>query len=111
MTTQAFYQLSTGRINWTLSPGITDQNQLSALQSQGIGMIIIPDGNDANSGIVDISNNQFVLFQASSPIPDLTLQYIAAQINAGIISSSSFHPATIAEMNSQLTSAKMTPVK
>lgn len=109
MTITACYQLATGVITSTLNVGITDAKQIAALEAQGIGILSVPDGTNGGTGM--IVDGAYVPFNAPAPpVPDLLVQYIAAQINSGALAQSAFHPTTIAVMNNMLNTAGMAVV-
>lgn len=111
MTNQAHYNLSTGLITSTLSPGLSDVAQIAALKAAGIGVVTIPDGKDGGSGQIDLATGQYVDYAPRPvPVPDIMVQYIAAQINSGKLSADDFHPQTITLLNSQLSTAKLNTV-
>lgn len=109
--TQAHYSLATGLIMATLSPGIKDTGQIASMNAAGIGVVSIPDGKDGGSGIIDLQTGQYADYAPQpTPIPDIMLQYIAAQINAGSVDVGAFHPKTIANINAQLASVNLATV-
>ncbi len=108
MSTYAFYNTS-GIINWTNSVVPTDQAQIDALTAQGINFILVPDGTNGSTGM--IINGRYVPNNPAAPaIPNILLQYIAAQINNGVVDAGAFHPVTIAQMNEQLAQSNLTAV-
>ena len=112
MPTQAQYQISTGLIQATITgAGITDPNQIAALQAAGIGLAAVPDGANFNTGM--IVNGAYVAYNAppATVVPSATNQLIAALINNGTVPASAFHQATIAQINDGMTQAGLTPIK
>lgn len=108
MTTYGFSNAA-GLIQWTNSAQITDPNQLAALTAQGITQTIIPDGSNGATGM--IINGAYVPNNPSGPaIPDPVLQLIAAQINAGSLDASAFHPITLTNMNIALAAVNMATI-
>lgn len=110
MANYGFYSTSTGIIQSTLNQPLTDVKQIAGLKEQGVGMTELPMGMNGSNGIVDLASGQAVWVQPAPPVPDLLHQYVAAQINAGVLDLSAFHPVTIAMMNQMLSNANMTPV-
>lgn len=111
MTIQAQYSLITGYIKGTSSLSITDVNQIAALRSDGTGLVDIPDGKNNSTGMIDLATGQYFDVAPSIPIPSLLSQYIAAQINAGTLLASAFHPQTLSEINVALSAVNMTQVQ
>lgn len=110
--TQAHYSLSTGLILATISPGLSDANQIAALNASGIGVVSIPDGKDGGSGMIDLATAQYADYAPPPPpVPDIMLQYVAAQINSGSVDVGAFHPKSIAILNAQLDSVNLAIVK
>lgn len=110
MTTQAQYNLSTGLIQATITgKGITDANQISALQTAGIGLVSVPDGSNFNTGM--IIDGAYVSYNPpAQSIPNIGVQLAAALINNGTVPVSAFHQATIAQINSDLSASGLTAV-
>lgn len=107
--TTAQYNLATGIIESTLSPGITNGAQIAALQAQGIGVISVPDGSTGSTGM--IVNGAYIAYNApATPIPSLIAQYIADQISQGNANVANYHQASIAQLNQSLTTAGLTAV-
>jgi hypothetical protein len=112
MSNQAHYLLSSGLIASTLSPGISDPAQIAGLREQGIGVVAIPDGKNGGSGMIDLASGQYVDYAPQpAPVPDIMLQYIAAQINAGKLDAGAFHPVSLIQLNAQLSMANMSTVE
>lgn len=110
MTTGAIYSTTTGIIQSTISPPLSDEAQITALAAQGLGHMTVPDGTTGANAMVDLSSGQLSTIAAAVPVPHVIVQYVAAQINAGTLPSSSFHPSTIAAINASLSAASMTPI-
>jgi len=110
MAIGAIYSISTGIIQSTVNPPLSDEAQITALAAQGLGHLIVPDGSTGANAMIDLSNNSIVTIAAPTPIPNIMMQYIAAQINAGNIDSSAFHPSTLESMNTALKIANMSSI-
>lgn len=110
MTTQGRYVLETGLIDATVNGvGITDPNQIAALQAAGWGIITIPDGANSQSGM--IINGVYTPFNSpAAPIPNTINQLVAALINNGTVDVSVFHQATIAQINVQQSAAGLSTI-
>jgi len=111
MATAAFYSLTTGIISGTISPPLSNEAQIAALAAEGTGHMLIPDGKNGGTGMIDLATGQYNDFApAPTPPPDLLTQYVAAQINAGAIDASQFHAVTLATLNAQLSTHKLNTV-
>lgn len=109
MTTTARYSLASGTIQGTVNAAITDSNQIAGAAAEGIGLIVIPNGKNGGTGMI-IGGAYVDFAPPAAPIPNIILQFIAAQINGGNVPASSFHPASLADMNTQLTIGGMATV-
>lgn len=111
MTTGAIYLKATGLIQQTIAPPLTNPEQLVGLEAAGLSQTIIPDGKNGSTGMIDLASGQYVDYApAPPPVPNVLMQYIAAQINAGTISASQFHPTTLTDLNNSLSAANMNTV-
>ena len=112
MTTSAIYKLKTGFISSTVTSatGIADVNQIASLNSQGSGVVTIPDGKTGGTGMIDLSTVAYVDFAPATPVPNIYVQLAAALIKANLIPQADFHPTTISDMNTALTAANMAAI-
>lgn len=111
MATGAIYAKATGLIQQTITPPLSNEDQLAGLSDDGLLQIIIPDGKNGSTGMICLATSQYVDFApAGPPVPNIMTQYIAAQINAGNIPASSFHPATLIDINSTLSASNMASI-
>jgi len=111
MVTAAIYQASTGLITQTISPPLSNQAQLDGLAATGLLQIIIPDGKNGGTGMIDLNSIQYVDYSPPGPsVPNLLIQLTSALVNKGVISAGDLHPATVIEMNASLAPANMATV-
>ena len=102
MATAALYNLTTGFISQTISPPLTNAEQIAGLEASGIGMVIIPDGCSGSNGMIDLSTKTFKSFAPKIPVPSFNSQLAAALIRNNVITADDLHPITIAEINDEL---------
>lgn len=108
--TSALYSLTTGIIAPTISPSLTNADQIAALKASGIGVLEVSDGINASNSIVDLSTGTIISLTPAPPTPSLQDQFIAACINNNVVPASSFHANSIADLNVTLTAANMTGI-
>lgn len=107
----AMYSTSTGLISSTINKVPVDAAQLAALATAGYAFVEVPDDVNGSNAVIDIESKTHIKFEGSPPpVPNILVQYVAAQINAGLLSADAFHPVTRAEMNAQLSAVNMTTV-
>src|SRR5690348_12793922 len=103
MPTGAIYHAASGLIQQTVSPPLAKPEQLAALESQGLKQILIPDGKNGSTGMIDLATGKYADFQAQGePIPNVMVQLAAALVNAGVVPATAFHPATVVEVDAML---------
>jgi hypothetical protein len=105
------YSLATGEITSTLSQPITNAAQIAALKAAGHGLYDnAPDGTDSPNAMIDLDTGALISLTPAQQVPNLLVQYVAAQITAGNVDVNAFHPTTVARLNAALTSANMSAV-
>lgn len=106
----AQYNLATGQITAVVNPSLTNAAQIAALQAQGIGILEVDAGINGMNSIVDLATTSISPIAATPAIPNVMVQFVAAQINNGSVAASAFHPNTLAEMNTSLVAANLTGI-
>jgi hypothetical protein len=107
----AMYSTVTGLISSTINRVPVDKAQLTALAVAGYAYVEVPDDVNGGNAVIDLNTKTYIKFEAAPPpVPNILVQYVAAQINAGLLSADAFHPVTRAEMNAQLSTANMATV-
>lgn len=107
MATAALYNVNTGFITQTISPPLTNADQIAALLASGIGMVSVPDGASGSNGLIDLATKTFKPFAPIAPIPSFNAQLAAALIRNNVISNTDLHPITVAEINDELSSTHL----
>ncbi len=112
MSVGAIYQKGTGLINQTISPPLSNQAQLKELEANGLIHVLIPDGKNGGTGMIDLATGQYKDFAPQgAQVPNLLVQLTSALVNKGHISSDDLHPSTVAEINSLLAPVNMNQIK
>lgn len=107
----AMYSKSTGLISSTINKVPANPEQIAALETAGYAFTEVADDVNGSNAVIDVASGEAIKFNAAPPpVPNIMVQYIAAQIGAGMLSKDAFHPVTVVEMDAMLSAAGMNTV-